>query len=188
MPHTPIAAGKNSYDLLNSKQFFKITNLKKGSVFLDVACGTGAYSIAASSYIGPSGMIYAVDLWKEGIDTLKANIKSQNITNIQTRITDVSRHIPLEDNSVDTCLMATVLHDLIQDNTDQGTMKEVGRVLKPDGSLLIIEFKKMEGTPGPPLPIRLSPQELEQYLLTTNFRLVKTMDIGHYLYLSIFAG
>lgn len=188
MHHTPIAAGKSSFALIDSERFFEAIALKDGSTFLDVACGAGAYSVAASPYIGPSGKIIAVDLWKEGIDTLKRDIISQNITNIQPSVTDVSRHIPLEDDSVDTCLMATVLHDLIQENTDQGTMREVGRVLKPDGTLLIIEFKKIEGSPGPPPSIRLSPQELEQYLLATNFRLVKTMDIGHYLYLSIFAG
>lgn len=105
---------------------------------------------------------------------------------LYTSVVDVSKRLPLEDDCVDVCLMATVLHDLIKDKTDHAALKEIKRVLKPRGSLAVIEFKKIDGPPGPPVRIRLSPQDLEKHLLPYSFRIKKTMDIGQFNYLSVF--
>lgn len=186
MTKRPIAAGSSSIQLVDIKKLFFELGLKEDTIFLDLACGSGAYSIAASEYIGQTGVIYAIDLWKEGIESLQREIRSKKLKNIQASISDVSERIPIETDFVDVCLMATVLHDLIQDKTDVGTLKEVNRVLKPQGMLAIIEFKKIDGVPGPPLRIRLSPEEVETHLIPYSFRFSKTMNIGPYTYLSIF--
>lgn len=185
MNEKPIAAGKSSFDLIEPNRLFSELRLQQNTVFLDVACGKGAYSIAALEYIGRTGKIYAVDLWKEGIDSLKKEISTRQIHNIHASVADVSKRIPMEDHSVDVCLMATVLHDLIEDKTDEGTLTEVKRVIKPRGILAVIEFKKIEGPPGPPIGIRISPKELIKRLFTYSFRIHKTIDIGPYNYLSI---
>ncbi|MDH4206563.1 MAG: class I SAM-dependent methyltransferase [Desulfobacteraceae bacterium] len=186
MAEKPIAAGKSSFNLIDSYKLFSELRLKEDTSFLDLACGSGPYSIAASEYIGEEGIIYAVDLWKEGIDNLLKEVKIKQINNIHASIADISIHIPIESRCVDVCLMATVLHDLIQDNTDQETLEELKRVLKPNGSLAIIEFNKIEGPPGPPIQIRISPERLDAILFSHDFRKVLTTDIGPYNYLSIF--
>ncbi len=68
MAEKTIAAGKSSFYLIDSYKLFSELSLKEDTSFLDLVCGRGAYSIAASGYIGEKGIIYAVDLWKEGID------------------------------------------------------------------------------------------------------------------------
>jgi len=186
MAEKPIAAGKSSFNLIDSYKLFSELRLKEDTSFLDLACGSGPYSIAASEYIGEEGIIYAVDLWKEGIDNLLKEVKIKQINNIHASIADISIHIPIESRCIDVCLMATVLHDLIQDNTDQETLEELKRVLKPNGSLAIIEFNKIEGPPGPPIQIRISPERLDAILFSHDFRKVLTTDIGPYNYLSIF--
>lgn len=188
MKHEPAGAGRSSFGLVDIKRLFSELRLEEGSMVLDVACGSGLYSIAASEYIGQTGRVYAVDLWKEGIDSLKKEIRNRQIKNIITSIADVSKHIPVADQSVDVCLMATVLHDLIEDKTDDGTLKGVKRVLKPQGQLAIVEFHKTEGTLGPPLKIRISPEEVEKRLHAYDFRIIKTMGIGPHHYLSIFTN
>ncbi len=188
MNDTPIAAGKSSYNLIDTRKFFSELNLQAGITFLDVACGRGAYSLASSEYVGPSGRIIAVDLWKEGIEDLKRAIEAARILNIEARVADVSLSIPAEDRSVDVVLLATVLHDLIQDHKDQGTLKEIKRVLKPQGTLAVIEFKKMEGPPGPPLGIRISLEDVVDRLRPHSLSLLKAADIGPYNYLAVFSG
>ena len=79
MAEKPIAAGKSSFNLVDSKKLFFELRLKEDTTFLDLACGSGAYSIAASEYIEEEGLIYAVDLWKEGIDNLLKEIKIKQI-------------------------------------------------------------------------------------------------------------
>jgi ubiquinone/menaquinone biosynthesis C-methylase UbiE len=186
MKEKPIAAGKSSFSLIDSRKLFSEMGLAKNITLLDVACGIGAYAMAASPYVGLSGKIVAIDLWKDGIDILKSEIQTKNISNIFPRVADVSRHIPMADRSVDVCLLAAVLHDLVQDSTDQGTLKEIARTLKPDGQLAVVEFKKKEGPPGPPMEIRISPKALEAFLQPFKLLPAKTVEMGEHLYLSIY--
>ncbi len=188
MNKNPIAAGNSSFDLIDSSKLFSELQLKKDTVFLDLACGSGSYSIAALKYIGDEGKIYAVDLWIEGIDNLLREIAAKHIKHIHASVADISRNILIETHSIDICLMATVLHDLIQDNTEEGTLREAKRVLKPKGLLAVIEFRKVEGPPGPPLKIRVSPENLNNILSSYGFRHVKTAEIGPYNYLSVFSN
>jgi len=182
----PIAAGKSSFDLVDPVRLFSELQLKKNTVLLDLACGNGSYAIAASGYIGDEGKIYAFDLWKEGIDALLRETAARRIKNIHAGVADISVEIPVGDNSIDVCLMATVLHDLVEDKTETGTLRQVGRILKPDGLLAIIEFNKVEGKPGPPVQIRLSPAELDNLLAPYGFRLFKTVEVGPFNYLAIY--
>ena len=186
MNDKPIAAGKSSFDLIDFPKLKDVLEIEPGITFLDVACGAGAYTLALADHIGPTGRLYALDLWAEGIEMLADEIQTRKIGMIEAQVADVSQHMPVESDSVDLCLMATVLHDLIEDHTDQGTLQEVVRVLKPGGKLAIIEFKKIDGPPGPPMGIRLSPEETEAHLSPYAFEKRVTHDIGPYNYLSTF--
>ena len=186
MEGKPIAAGKSSFQKIDSEKLFSELQLREGMTFLDIACGRGDYSIAASKTIGDRGIIHAVDHWKEGIAHLKKELAQKKIRNIYPAVVDVSRHIPIEKGSVDVCLMAMVLHDLFRDGTGEGTLKEVQRVMKPKGILALIEFKKIAGPPGPPIDDKISSEELEAILTPYGFRIKKTTDMGTTRYLSIF--
>ena len=187
MNEKPTGAGKSSYGLIDAEKLFLEIGLKEDTVFLDAACGRGDYSIAASRYIGARGRIYAFDLWKEGIDFLNHEIAVNHIENIYTRVINISRRIPLEDRSVDICLMATVLHDLILDKTDRAVLKEIRRVLKHHGTLAVVEFKKIAGPPGPPVDIRIDVDTVEVHLRPFSFHLVRKADLGPATYLAVFA-
>lgn len=182
----PIAAGKSSFDLVDVKRLFQLLSLKEGMKVLDVACGRGPYSLIASHHIGPAGRVYAVDLWDEGIRLLLDVAQDKGLGNIEGIVADVSKHIPVDDGSIDVALMVCVLHDLIEDHTDEGTLREMVRTIKPGGDLAVVEFKKIEGPPGPPLGIRLSPEDVEGCLKPFGFSVVGSHEVGPYNYLTIF--
>ena len=186
MTDNPIAAGSSSFDLIDPAGFFAALELREDTVLLDVGCGVGSYALAAAEKVGTNGTIYAVDLWEEGIAVLSREIARRRIGNIHPLVADVSRKIPVADRSIDVCLMATVLHDLIADGTADGTLWEVGRALKPDGRLAVVEFDKVEGPPGPPRAIRLSPEELDTVLTPRGFHLLTTTAVGPYNYLTVY--
>ena len=186
MKKKPTGAGKNSFALVDTKRLFDELALKEDTRFLDVACGKGAYSIAAAEYIGKTGRIVSVDLWEEGIEQLKREMAQKEISNLDARLADVSKRIPVEDNSVDVCLVATVLHDFIEDKTDDGALAEINRVMKQGGTLAVIEFKKIDGPPGPPIHIRITPGQTTGRLRPYSFGLIKEMEIGPYCYLALY--
>ena len=183
---TPIGAGKSSFELIDSTRFFRELNLEPGMTMLDLACGKGAYSLVASKRVGAGGRVYAVDLWEDGIIQLKNEAALQGIKNINALVGDAGRHIPIEDGIIDVCSMSTVLHDFVQDGNVAGVLKETVRVLKPGGVLAINEFKKIEGPPGPPMAVRLSPEDVEKILKDYGFEKQKVIGIGEYNYLMLF--
>ncbi len=184
----PIGAGRSSFELIDATLLFRTLKLREGMVFLDLACGEGYYAIAVAEVIGEKGWVYAVDLWEEGIAHLRKEASARGLKNIKAMVADVSKKIPLDDGQVDLCLMATVLHDLIQMKAHEGTLREVRRVLKPEGILAIVEFRKIDGPPGPPLHIRLNPGEVERILNAHGFKKKWTQPqpVGPYNYLMAF--
>jgi ubiquinone/menaquinone biosynthesis C-methylase UbiE len=74
--------------------------------------------------------------------------------------------------------MATVLHDLVADKVERQVMKEILRVLKSEAALAIVEFYKKEGPPGPPKPVRLSPEAVDQMLSAYGFQKKRYAQIG----------
>ncbi len=182
----PTAAGKSSYDLIEVDKFFSVLNLQKGISFLDLACGRGPYCLAASEIVGEMGRVYGVDLWEEGIGLLKSAAASRGITNIAAIVCDAGKQIPIEDHRIDVCLMATVLHDFVEDKIDQKVIHEVLRVVKPGGVVAVMEFKKIDGPPGPPRHIRLSPEQVDDLLIPSGFRQEQCADVGPYNYLLVY--
>ena len=182
----PTGAGKNSFGLIDTAKFFQELDLKKGTTFLDVASGWGAYSLAVSNIVGQDGQVYAVDLWEEGIYNLRKEADSKGIQNLATFVSDVAQIIPVEDDCVDVCLMATVLHDFVGDKVERQVMKEIVRVMKSNGVLAIVEFYKKEGPPGPPQRVRLSPKEAVEILSAYGLQQNRYTEVGPDNYLQIF--
>ena len=182
----PTAAGKSSFDLIDVDKFFRELNLQKGVSFLDVACGRGAYCLAASEIVGEKGRVYGVDLWEEGIELLKAAADEKGIGNINAFVSNAGEHIPVADHSIDVCLMATVLHDFVEDQIEKEVLDEIVRVVKPNGILSIMEFMKIDGPPGPPRHIRLSPEQVDDMLAPFGFMQERIVDVGPYNYLMLF--
>ncbi len=181
-------SGKSSFDLINSAKLFDELKLKKGSTLLDAGCGRGQYSIAASKILGDNGLVYAIDQWKEGISELQEKISSEKINNIKAMTGDISKQIPLKKRSVNVCLMAAVFHGLVQNKAIDGALSKIADLLTTDASLEIIEFIKSEdsGSPGPPINIRLTPEEVEGIVVPYGFKKERVVEIGPYNYLITF--
>ncbi|MBE0429671.1 MAG: methyltransferase domain-containing protein [Thermoleophilia bacterium] len=186
MDETPISAGKSSFDLVNWQRVLPELGLDDGIVLVDIAGGAGNYALAIAEASAGKGMIHSFDLWRQGVDELSRRSAAAGFKNIRAEVADVSKRIPLPEHSVDACLIATAFHDLVEAGAGEGALAEVSRVLKAGGRLVVIEFKKMEGPPGPPISIRLSPEELDRKILPLGFRKGKTIEAGTHLYLSTY--
>ncbi|WP_022665423.1 class I SAM-dependent methyltransferase [Desulfospira joergensenii] len=182
----PKGAGKSSFELIDSHKLKTLLPVKPGSAVIDLACGKGLYSLFLSEIVGEAGLIYAVDLWEEGLVLLDEQIRQRGISNILPMQADASRHIDIDDFSADLCLMATVLHDFEEAGTADAVLEKVKNLLKPGGCLGVIEFKKIEGPPGPPIQIRLGQDEVEAMASRQGFVRDQSADIGEYNYLMTF--
>ena len=182
MDKRPVAAGKSSFDLIDPREFFARIDLRPGWQVLDLACGVGRYSLEVSKVLGENGMIYAVDSWEEGIETLKQTIYEAGVSNIRPIVADIAARLPLEDASVDFCLMATILHDL-SPGEQSAALTEAVRVLRPQGVIALVEFKKIDRGPGPPSFLRISEQEAVAMIGKFGFLKTYCGDLGEFTYL-----
>jgi len=186
MSDKPIGAGKSSFELIDFQALLAELPVTAETCLLDLACGAGAYSLALAEHLGKDAEIFAYDLWAEGIETLNREIETRQIKKIQAGIADVTQAIPLEDGCVDVCLMATVLHDFVATRSEPGVLGELARVVRPGGTLAVVEFKVLDGPPGPPREVRITPETVRELVCGHGFRFVASKELGPYNYLSLF--
>lgn len=179
--------GRSGRSLLDPEKVIREIGLKPGDIFLDAGCGEGYFSIVASEVVGDSGKVYAIDINNEAIVNLKKEIDERNITNIKAITGDITKKIPLGNEIIDICLVANVLHGLVINKEVESTLKEISRVMKPNGDLAVVDFKKIDGPSGPPLSIRMSPEEVEKIVSWHGFKKERVVEVGKYHYAVIFS-
>ena len=153
---------------------------------MDVGCGEGHFSLAASKVVGDHGQVIAVDIHEASINILRRHIAQQNIGNVLTFRVDATKRLPVNDNAVDVCLMVNVMHGFVLNGEIADVLREIVRVTKRHGILVIVDFKKIESVAGPPASQRLSPADVENILIGYGFIVDKVDDVGPYSYLISF--
>jgi ubiquinone/menaquinone biosynthesis C-methylase UbiE len=150
--------------------------LRPGDVVADVGAGTGYFALPAAARVGPSGHVYAIDLSSDLVDLIRTRRDQASLPQLQPIQNTVSS-IPLPSEIADVVLLANVLHDF-----PPSTIAEAVRLLKPQGRLVNIDWKKQSTPTGPPLSIRLSPEQAARLLGKRGLMEVDRWEFGpsHY--------
>lgn len=105
----------------------------KPSTLLDIGTGTGHILGLLAPHIG-SGL--GIDQSTEMLNVARANLDKVSLRNCQVRQGDMYR-LPLADGSFE----AAILHNVLHFADDPGAvLQEAGRVLRPGGRLVVIDF------------------------------------------------
>jgi ubiquinone/menaquinone biosynthesis C-methylase UbiE len=175
-------AGRSSRAYLSAETVVAGTGLKAGDIFLDVGSADGYYSLEASRVVGGRGRVYAIDNYEASISVLKEQIEREGLGNIEAVTADATKRIPLDAGKVDVCLLANVLHGFVANGEVERVLREAARVVRAGGTLAVVEFKKVSGPPGPPLSIRMSPEEVESMVAPYGFEKVRSFEVGPHHY------
>lgn len=171
--------GPSSFWMHDPEVIFKEIGLKKGDSFLDMGCGTGDYAIYAAGIVGNSGTVYAVDRWEKLLVSLIEKTDSEGLENVVGIQADITMPLPLEAHCIAVCFISTVLHTLNITIAMKPLLDEIRRVLKPGGCLVVIECKKEEAPFGPPIQMRISPEEIEALTVPCGFKRTGFTDLGY---------
>jgi ubiquinone/menaquinone biosynthesis C-methylase UbiE len=163
--------------ILNPEDILDSAELRKDSVIVDVGSGTGFFAIPASKRV-PKGIVYAVDIQSEMHDILSRKISDAGLGNIET-VLSTETLIPLDSESVDIAYIGNTLHELEGDST----LREIFRILRPDGRLIALDWKKEESPMGPPLSERLSLDEAKIKIENAGFIVTASGEHGPYNYI-----
>lgn len=137
----------HSYDLLNhtlslgiDKHWRKaaIDSLRpfKPQHILDVATGTGDFAMLAAKELQPKSLL-GIDLSEGMMDVGRKKVKEAQLDNVICFQKEDCLNLTLKDDSFDAVMVAYGIRNF--ENLDQG-LREMCRVLKPEGRLVIIEL------------------------------------------------
>lgn len=115
--------------------------IKKGMTIADIGAGTGLYTRLFSKATGPEGWVYAVDISGPFLKHIVARSQQENQQNIAA-ILSPENSAPLPPNSVDMVFVCDTYHHF---EYPKGTMKSIVRSLKKGGTMMVIDFKRIEG-------------------------------------------
>jgi demethylmenaquinone methyltransferase / 2-methoxy-6-polyprenyl-1,4-benzoquinol methylase len=105
--------------------------LHPGQTALDLCTGTGKLAHELLTYVGPSGRVIGIDFSPAMLELAR-----QREPGVEFRLGDVTR-LSEDDGSVDAITIAFGLRNLVDRET---ALREMFRVLRPGGRLVILEF------------------------------------------------
>ena len=99
---------------------------------LDVACGDGRF---INELLKLSKSVTAIDINQEELNYLKNNCSKKFLNKLSTKIVDITKPFPYEDNSFDSVFCTGTLH-LFSKNIIEFIIKEIERCLKKKGKII----------------------------------------------------
>lgn len=132
--------------------------LNPGGSWADLGAGSGAFTLALRELVGPKADIYAVDKDRRSLKELERihHARFDSAANLKLIQDDFSRPLDTSTSSVhrlpplDGVVMANSLHYFID---KEKILRHVGSFLKPNGTLLLVEYNVDSGNPWVPYPL-----------------------------------
>ena len=115
-----------------------VANLKEGDRALDIAGGTGDLSLAFAKKVGKTGQVVHTDINYAMLSTGRERLLNKGLV-LPTVVCDAEK-LPFPDGHFDLVSVAFGLRNMTHKDA---ALKEMNRVLKPGGKLLVLEFSRV---------------------------------------------
>ena len=116
----------------------QVANLKEGDQVLDIAGGTGDLAMAFAKKVGVTGRVVHTDINEAMLSTGRDRLVDQGLA-LPTLVCDAEK-LPFPDGHFNVVSVAFGLRNMTHKDV---ALKEMCRVLKPGGKLLVLEFSKV---------------------------------------------
>lgn len=142
------------YDLLNSLMTAGLhhrwreraadrAELNPGDAVLDVCCGTGDLAFELARRVSPRGHVVGCDFSEQMLDLAREKAAERGVESVRFEWAD-ALSLPYDDGRFDAVTVGFGVRNFA--DRDRG-LREMARVLKPGGRLVILEFTKPRRPP-----------------------------------------
>lgn len=169
----------------NPESNIKALGVHDGMIVADLGAGTGAYTLPLAERVGQSGHVYAVEVQKEFLTTIKNSVAERKLKNVEIIWGDIERAggTKIRDALADLVVAVNVL---FQAEDRKGLIREAKRILKEGGKLLLIDWSGSFKGMGPTEPMVVSPEVARVLCEDEGFVLDKEISAGAHHYGFIF--
>ena len=156
--------------------------IKPGDVVADVGAGSGYYTVRLAERVGPTGRVFATDIQPEMLSLLRTRVSRARLDNVELVLSaDADPRLP--EGLFDLVLMVDVYHELAR---PQEVLRKLRASLKPDGRLVLVEFRKESAW----VPIReehkMSVKEARMELEAEGYRFDRVLDVLPWQHILVF--
>ena len=148
-------------------------DLRAGMKVADIGAGSGYYTVRMARTVGPEGRVYATDIQVGMLSMIQRRARQAELQNIVPVLGAVDDP-KLPPAALDLALMVDVYHELAE---PQAFMRRLREALKPDGRLVLIEYRKED----PRVPIReehkMSVAMVRQELSADGYTVDRVIDV-----------
>ena len=164
----------------NLKQF----GLREDMVVADLGAGTGFYSIAAAHMV-PKGKVYAVEVQKDFVTTIRNKAKESHVNNLEVLWGNIEKlgGTKIGDRIVDAVIASNVIFQIEDRDT---FIKEVKRILKHQGMLLVVDWSDTSSAIGPGGANVIPKNKMREMFEQNGFVFIRDIDALHHHYGIIF--
>jgi SAM-dependent methyltransferase len=124
----------------------ELLKIPKGAIVADIGAGSGFITERLAARVGPAGRVYANDVQPQMLNMLAARLARRNITNV-TLVLGALDDPKLPPAAIDLAIMVDVYHEF---SRPQAMLRKLREALKPDGRMVLLEYRKED----PTIPIR----------------------------------
>ncbi|HKK46161.1 MAG TPA: bifunctional demethylmenaquinone methyltransferase/2-methoxy-6-polyprenyl-1,4-benzoquinol methylase UbiE [Balneolaceae bacterium] len=118
----------------------QLSGVKEGDHVLDCATGTGDLALEFKEKAGSKGYVLGTDFCEEMIEHAPAKAAEQNLE-VDFEVAD-AMNLPYDNNRFD---IASIAFGIRNVDDPVKALKEMGRVVKPGGRVVVLEFGQPKG-------------------------------------------
>lgn len=156
-----------------------ILGIRAGSNVADIGAGSGWFTVRAAQLVGPSGMVYAVEINRDYLEYIEKRAKRENLTNIRAVLgTDEDPRLPQK--NVDAVLLLKTYHEVAQPIR---LLKRTRESMRPGALLGIIDRNGTGDDHGIGSDIVIKEAERAGFEIVGQYDFVKSEGVDYFLVL-----
>ncbi|HLO03292.1 MAG TPA: class I SAM-dependent methyltransferase [Symbiobacteriaceae bacterium] len=152
-------------------------DLPTKQTFADIGCGPGYFTLEAARLMGPTAMIWGVDVSEEMLERLGQRAAQAGLATVKPTLAEEEDEFPLHSGTVEAALLANAYHE-----TDPASnfLFELKRTLAPGAPVLVVEWKPEPTPAGPPQSERLQMADVQEEFELAGFTCLGERPVGPY--------
>lgn len=164
--------------LLDSEVLLRRVGLLTDMHYADFGAGTlGHFVLPAVALVGPAGKVYAVDILKSALQSIKSRAQMEGITNLEIVWGDFERPrgVKIPEKSLHVISFVNIARVIMRSDVP---IEEARRLLRPNGRVLVIDWQPGSGSFVVEEEKRIKSEEIKQKFSQKGFQVLDEFSAG----------